>query len=169
MKNLSLYKDNLSVPRKQDVDNLTKRVDDAEAQLIVLDSDISSIETELPKKLTTPTGNQGQLLGFTANNVIGAIDFQGGGAGGVYADKFAGTLTTTWTPGTGNVYQQITVPGMTADQCPLVFPVWTAAKANEMAAWNSLEAGVESFDGYVRFYAPKATTTPVGFTLVYKK
>lgn len=117
--------------------------------------------------LPTQSGQAGQLLGFTADNIVGPIDPTGGG--GLYADKFVGTITTSWTVTTGKAYQQITIPGMTADQQPLVFPNWTAARANEEKAWNSLDPGVESFDGYVRFYAPKATVTPVGFTLIYKK
>ncbi len=86
MKNLGLYKDNLSIPRKQDIDSFSKRVNDAEVQLTVLDSDISSIEGdivkingEIGKKLNAPTGTQGQLLGFTANNVVGAVNAPSGG------------------------------------------------------------------------------------------
>ena len=37
------------------------------------------IYNELNNKLTTPTGNQGQFLGFTANNVVGAVDAPSGG------------------------------------------------------------------------------------------
>lgn len=57
-KNLGLYNDNLSVPRKQDVD---------------------AVQTELETKLTTPIGTQGQYLGFTENNVVGAVDAPSGG------------------------------------------------------------------------------------------
>lgn len=34
----------------------------------------AEISNELDTKLTTPTGTQGQLLGFTADNVVGAVD-----------------------------------------------------------------------------------------------
>lgn len=37
-----------------------------------------NVETALQNKLTTPTGNQGQLLGFTANNIVGAVDAPSG-------------------------------------------------------------------------------------------
>lgn len=167
MKNLGLYKENLSVPRKQDLDKLEERVNAAEDQLIVLDSDITSIEGDMATKLTTPTGTQGQFLGFTANNVVGAVTLPA--MGGLYTDKFDGTLGTSWTSSGSKVYQQITIAGMTADQCPIVFPNWGTNRAAEEAAWNSIESGVESFAGYVRFYAPKATTTPVKFSLMYKK
>lgn len=32
------------------------------------------VDTKLSTKLTTPTGTQGQLLGFTADNTVGAVD-----------------------------------------------------------------------------------------------
>lgn len=35
---------------------------------------IEEIDTQLSTKLTTPTGTQGQLLGFTADNTVGAVD-----------------------------------------------------------------------------------------------
>lgn len=34
----------------------------------------SYVDTQLSTKLTTPTGTQGQLLGFTADNTVGAVD-----------------------------------------------------------------------------------------------
>lgn len=34
----------------------------------------AEISNELDTKLTTPTGTQGQLLGFTADNTVGAVD-----------------------------------------------------------------------------------------------
>ncbi len=35
---------------------------------------IEEVDTQLSTKLTTPTGTAGQLLGFTANNTVGAVD-----------------------------------------------------------------------------------------------
>ena len=35
---------------------------------------IGEVATQLSTKLTTPTGTQGQYLGFTADNVVGAVD-----------------------------------------------------------------------------------------------
>lgn len=35
---------------------------------------IDEVDTQLSTKLTTPTGTQGQLLGFTADNTVGAVD-----------------------------------------------------------------------------------------------
>ena len=35
---------------------------------------IEEVDTQLSTKLTTPTGTAGQLLGFTADNTVGAVD-----------------------------------------------------------------------------------------------
>lgn len=43
-----------------------------------LEGEVSTINTQLGTKLTTPQGVQGQVLGFTANNVVGAMDISGG-------------------------------------------------------------------------------------------
>ena len=131
----------------------------------VFTEDNKTVETALQEKLTTPSGTQGQLLGFTADNVVGAVT----ASGGLYSDKFVGTLSTAWTKSGTSYYQQINVTGMTDDQQPIVFPNWTAAKANEELAWSSISSGVESFNGYVRFYAQAPTKTAVNFTLIYKK
>lgn len=177
MKNLSLYKDSLSVPRKQDLDGLTKRVDDAEAQLTVFDSDIASIESDITsirddvgKKLTTPTGSQGQLLGFTANNVVGAIDAPSSFSSGSYFNKkYTGTLSTTWQGSSAPYYQQFDIAGIDDTMTPLVFPQWSASPASDAqkTAWNAIYGSVESFNGYVRFYTKTKTTTEVNFIMYY--
>lgn len=168
MKNLSLYDNNLSVPRKQDVDKLKTRLDTAEDQLIVLDSDITSLEGDMAKKLTTPTGNQGQYLGFTANNVVGAVDAPSDG-GGAYSKTFSGTLSTTWEGASAPFYQQFTVADMTDKDCPLVFPQWSSIPVNDAqkTAWNTIENAVESLNGFVKFYSKTKTTTAVNFIMYY--
>lgn len=54
-----------------------KRFNDA-ANKIYVDDELNNlgaeISNELDTKLTTPTGTQGQLLGFTADNTVGAVD-----------------------------------------------------------------------------------------------
>ena len=39
-----------------------------------LAANVEYVNTQLSTKLTTPTGTQGQLLGFTADNTVGAVD-----------------------------------------------------------------------------------------------
>ena len=53
-----------------------------------------NVETALQNKLTTPTGNQGQLLGFTSDNVVGAIDAQSGGTTIYIAEQKPENLTS---------------------------------------------------------------------------
>ena len=56
------------------------------------------VDTKLSTKLTTPTGTQGQLLGFTADNTVGAVDAPESGLTQEQADErylqlTGGTLT----------------------------------------------------------------------------
>jgi len=39
-----------------------------------LATNVASLNTEIDNKLDTPTGTSGQLLGFTSNNVVGAVN-----------------------------------------------------------------------------------------------
>lgn len=59
---------------------------------------IEEVDTQLSTKLTTPTGTQGQLLGFTADNTVGAVDAPESGLTQEQADErylqlSGGTLT----------------------------------------------------------------------------
>lgn len=126
-----------------------------------------AIYNELNTKLTTPTGNQGQFLGFTANNVVGAVDAPTSTS--PFNTSYNGTLASgsgNWTSSGGQYYQQITLSEITSTQTPLVFPQWTTNITNEQASWNSL-INIQTFDGYVRFYASAPTTTNVNFVLMY--
>src|SRR5699024_9101070 len=58
------------------------------------------VDTQLSTKLTAPTGTQGQLLGFTADNKVGAVDAPESGLTQEQADErylqlTGGTLTNT--------------------------------------------------------------------------
>ena len=126
-----------------------------------------AIYNELNTKLTTPTGNQGQFLGFTANNVVGAVDAPTSTS--PFNTSYNGTLASgsgNWTSSGGQYYQQITLTEITSTQTPLVFPQWTTNITNEQASWNNL-LNIQTFDGYVRFYASAPTTTNVNFVLMY--
>lgn len=126
-----------------------------------------AIYNELNTKLTTPTGTQGQLLGFTANNVVGAVDAPASTS--PFNTSYSGTLASgsgNWTSSGGQYYQQFDLPEITSTQTPLVFPQWTTNITNEQASWNSL-LNIQTFDGYVRFYASAPTTTNVNFVLMY--
>lgn len=56
----------------------TPKTSNDAANKIYVDGELNNlgaeISNELDTKLTTPTGTQGQLLGFTADNTVGAVD-----------------------------------------------------------------------------------------------
>ena len=134
---------------------------------VVYTSENQNVESVLNTKLTTPSGLQGQLLGFTANNVIGAVDAPTSTS--PFNTSYNGTLASgsgNWIASGGQYYQQITLSEITSTQTPLVFPQWTTNIKNEQTAWNNL-TNIQSYDGYVRFYASAPTTTNVNFVLMY--
>ena len=61
---------------------------------VVYTQDNQNVETVLNAKLTTPSGTQGQLLGFTSDNVVGAIDAQSGGTTIYIAEQKPENLTS---------------------------------------------------------------------------
>lgn len=130
----------------------------------VYTADGQTVDTVLNTKLTTPTGTQGQFLGFVQDNVVGALE---GGGGGNFGNKYDGTLgSTSWTNSGERYYAQVAISGMTAESTPIVIPQWTTNQSNEQSSWNNLE-GVESFDGYVRFYASAAFATNVNYIMYF--
>lgn len=125
------------------------------------------IYNQINTKLTTPTGNQGQFLGFTSDNVVGAVDAPTSTS--PYNSRYEGVLASgseNWTLSGDQYYQQIALSEMTSTQTPLVFPQWTTNITNEQTAWNNL-TNIQSYNGYVRFYASAPTTTNVNFILLY--
>lgn len=125
------------------------------------------IYNQINTKLTTPSGTQGQFLGFTSDNVVGAVDAPTSTS--PFNASYSGTLASgsgNWTSSNGQYYQQITLTEITSTQTPLVFPQWTTNITDEQASWNSL-LNIETFDGYVRFYASAPTATNVNFVLMY--
>lgn len=91
------------------------------------------------------------------------------GATSPFNTSYNGTLASgsgSWTSSGGQYYQQFDLPEITSTQTPLVFPQWTTNITNEQASWNSL-LNIQTFDGYVRFYASAPTTTNVNFVLMY--
>lgn len=105
----------------------------------------------------------------SVNGQTGAVTIDIPDSKSYYNKKYSGSLTTSgWVKQSNSLYyKQITIDGMTSSQYPIVMPVWTNNRTNEQLAWNSLNAEVESFDGYVRFYAKAPITTAVGFVLLF--
>ena len=126
-----------------------------------------AIYNQINTKLTTPSGTQGQFLGFTSDNVVGAVNAPSSTS--PFNTSYNGTLASgsgNWTASGGQYYQQFDLPEVTSTQTPIVFPQWTTNITNEQTAWNNL-TDIQSYDGYVRFYANAPTTTNVNFILLY--
>lgn len=105
----------------------------------------------------------------SVNGQTGAVTIDIPDSKSYYNKKYSGSLATSgWVKQSDSLYyKQVTIAGMTSSQYPIVMPVWTNNRTNEQSAWNSLNAEVESFDGYVRFYAKAPITTSVGFVLLF--
>lgn len=105
----------------------------------------------------------------SVNGQTGAVTIDIPDSKSYYNKKYSGSLATSgWVKQSDSLYyKQVTIAGMTSSQYPIVMPVWTNNRTNEQSAWNSLNAEVESFDGYVRFYAKAPITTAVGFVLLF--
>lgn len=87
-------------------------------------------------------------------------------AGGV--KKFNGTLEpNSWTTSIGNYqYQaQISISDMTAESVPNAYPQWTNQSV-ESIEWNKL-SGIESFNGYVQFYATSPFSVSIDYIIEY--
>ena len=86
----------------------------------------------------------------------------------LYVNKEAinGILTTNWIEDEVGYYQQINISSILDTQYPIIFPVWTSNKLNEMKAWNSINVSVETLIGAVKFYTNNPTTTNVNFAVV---
>lgn len=128
---------------------------------------ITAVEEEVETKITAPEGGtEGQVLTKTADGV--AWDDAPTPSASPFNSTYEGTLATTnWVGSSGQYYYQINLDDVTSQTIPLVFPQWTSNRTNEEAAWNTLDSAVETFDGYVRFYAPAPITTAVPFVMYY--
>lgn len=94
------------------------------------------------------------------------VDSAVANAGGV--KKFNGTLEpNSWTPSSGEYqYQaQINISDMTAESVPNAYPQWTNQSV-ESIEWNKLSA-VESFNGYVQFYATSPFSISIDYVIEY--
>lgn len=147
--------------------NLRFKIGDGVSNYTTLPFQDEWLVTQINTKLTQPTGTTGQVLGFIADNEVGAIDAPTSSSASPYNTQFNGILTTgDWTMENSSYYQRFDLAAMTSTQYPLVFPNWGTDIANEKIAWNTITS-VQTFDGYVRFYAPAPTTVDVNFALFY--
>ena len=144
-KNLGLYNDNLSIPRKQDIDNVQDQIDT-----------LSTI------KLTTPEGLQGQVLGYIDNNIVGAITLQTGGLNNLIIEL----NNSNWITDGEYVYQQIECQGMTQNNAPFIIPQYNILNTSQLSNWNKI-LYVESNVNYCRIYATSILTNTLNIMIVY--
>ena len=81
-------------------------------------------------------------------------------------EKYSGTLPTSgWTNSGSQRYYQVSISGMTADKTILAIPQWSN-QTNQQTSWNNL-VNIQSYAGYVRFYASAAPNVSINYTLIY--
>lgn len=84
----------------------------------------------------------------------------------VSAQKYSGTLPTSgWTTSGSQRYYQVSISGMTADKTILAIPQWSN-QTNQQDSWNNL-VNIQSYAGYVRFYASAVPSVSINYTLIY--
>lgn len=133
-----------------------------------------------------PAGNDGQdatINGYSTVTITGSggiqitqsdgtLTIDGSSISGStipYNTVYNGTLSTNWVTMTGGYYNQIAIPNMTTTQNPLIIPQWSSTnKDEEKTQWDTLDATVETFAGYIRFFASSPTTVPIDFALYYQ-
>lgn len=82
------------------------------------------------------------------------------------AQKYSGTLPTSgWTTIGSQRYYQVSISGMTVDKTILAIPQWSN-QTNQQDSWNNL-VNIQSYAGYVRFYASAAPSASINYTLIY--
>ena len=82
------------------------------------------------------------------------------------AQKYSGTLPTSgWTTSGSQRYYQVSISGMTADKIILAIPQWSN-QTNQQDSWNNI-VNIQSYAGYVRFYASTAPSVSINYTLIY--
>ena len=82
------------------------------------------------------------------------------------AQKYSGTLPTSgWTTSGSQRYYQVSISGMTTDKTILAIPQWSN-QTNQQGSWNNL-VNIQSYAGYVRFYASAAPSVSINYTLIY--
>ena len=81
-------------------------------------------------------------------------------------EKYSGILPTSgWTTSGSQKYYQVSISGMTVDKTILAIPQWSN-QTNQQDSWNNL-VNIQSYAGYVRFYASAAPSVSINYTLIY--
>lgn len=111
--------------------------------------------------LITPSGTQGQVLGYISDNVVGAIDLPQG-----KIVISATVANSNWASSGSYVYQQITCEGMTVNSLPFVVPQYNVLNDSQQNDWNKI-VYIESFEGYCRIYAKASFANNINVMITY--
>ena len=125
------------------------------------------VDTQLSTKLTTPTGTQGQLLGFTADNTVGAVDAPESGltqdqADARYLQLSGGTVTGAIMASFGQDF------GIHFDGASDSITIGSGGAAFSVSATNNVEVYSEPItaNGVAnKSYVDSKTPTSVAITL----
>ena len=80
--------------------------------------------------------------------------------------KYSGTLPTSgWKTSGSQRYYQVSISGMTADKIIFAVPQWSN-QTNQQDSWDNI-VNIQSYAGYVRFYASAVPSVSINYTLVY--
>lgn len=140
-------------------------------QLPFQDEAVRALITELSgtvdTKLTTPSGTTGQLLGYTTDNVVGAVNPPRIPFDAVYSNIL---FANSWTASSsGYSYEQSFIVTGIQDDLFFVYPEYSALfsrKIKQIYDWSLIEEIVLS-SGTVIFYTNEVTTNDINFSIVY--
>lgn len=120
-----------------------------------------NLRNQLSSKLTVPNGTQGQLLGFTGTNVVGAMNVP-------FTRSFSSTLSTYWNTTSSGYIQTIYIPGIASTSNPVIIPQWSANIPSnaERSSWDAI-VSVATSQNYLTFYSKIKPTTSVSFIAYY--
>lgn len=127
---------------------------------------ITELSATVDTKLTTPNGTKGQFLGYTDNNVVGAVDAPVSLFNAQYSGKLTTSRWTTIANEGGYRHQQIiNVPGM---QDSLFFVYLDSSNSLQKENWQLIEEVAYTSNNTIVFYTYEVPLVALNFTVVYK-
>ena len=157
----------IRLARSSDIDSLQSNITTISGNVATLNQDVSSLETTVTGKMDKVNGTQGQFLGFTADNVIGAVDAPQPSASPYNSSSTFTLPASGWTSSGGRYSYAVNLAGMTSTQNPIVFPNWSSNRDAEQAAWNRLDGSPVSSNGALTFWADAQPGVAISCTVYY--
>lgn len=184
MKNLGLYKDNLDISRKQDIDVVASRVSTNEDNIAVLDSDmetaqgdILTLKTNVTEVTNALTSKQDKIVGgastITDNNLTANYALVSNGSGKVAVSTITSTELGYLDGVTSNVQTQLdkklesapvtSVDGKTGavELNDIKYTAQALTSEQKSQARVNIGAGTSNFDGDYNSLTNRPTVTKV--------